>query len=73
MRLYRQEFNQGNGIPDYEQAALEDVKAYLSEHGLIAVKGGPRGMYHCCDHGGHGFKSDCWECKDLIAAQERES
>lgn len=36
-RLYRLEYDHGNGMPSYHTATLSDLKAALAEHGMVAV------------------------------------
>ena len=56
----------------------EDVEAYCRDNGMIMVpeesitgSGLTRGMYHCHNHDGHGFMSDCLQCNAIAANKEQ--
>jgi len=39
----------------------------------ITSSGSTRGMYHCHNHGGHGFMTDCLECIAMVTAYKEQA
>lgn len=63
MRLYLEELKHSDPVK-YQELVEAEESIYRSWLESFHPEYKSRGILHCNVHGGHGFSSDCLDCKD---------